>query len=402
LLNHEPRTSSVIATSDVRVLFLRKDSFEDLLGPLSVFIDDASKKRIFAAKQLSKTTSDIDESPLKMAGLVSSDAVGPLLLGYFGKNVTAKKPNVCVRSFLVSEVDALNLSGAVIISIEAAQLVSKAALSSVFVPKLVSVLRDVNALHLVFAAAVVSDLSYMIKAMEGAGSGTASTKCSMDILVYVSACLVAALECMHGAGIVYRAIQPESVCVDLQGRIMLMDYKVCKIGGVGTRSFTICGASDYLAPEQISQRGHGAPVDLWALGVLMFELATDSLPFSANSEVATYAKISSFGSKAFPELPFPGDVPMEVKSIINRLLMPTPEARLGSGHDGLLALKKHRIFNSIDWATLDRRPSPLSALCALEYEEIVKEGVEASILESFDREIDESNHDWLLDINYTC
>lgn len=307
LLNNEPRTCNVIATCDVRAFYLRKEWFEELLGPLSMVIEEASRKREFAAQQLAKSTTttttaadttdgDSCESKLVMAGLVSSDAIGPLLLGYFGgitesgggsgsianKQRNATKPNVCIRSFLISEINKLNLSGSVIISIEAAQIVSKANHSCIFVPKLTSVVRDPNAVHLVFANPVVSDLSYMVRAMGGGGAGdvvspntpATSIKCSTDILVYIAASLISAIEFLHSVGIVYRAIQPESLCVDWQGRVILMDYKVCKIGGVGSRSFTICGASDYLAPEQISQRGHGAPVDLWALGVLLFELAT--------------------------------------------------------------------------------------------------------------------------------
>lgn len=84
--------------------------------------------------------------------------------------------------------------------------------------------------------------------------------------------------------------------------MILLDYRVCKPGGVGAKNFTICGAADYMAPEQISQRGHGAAVDLWAIGIVLYELMTGTHPFSSNSELSTYSKISSYGSPAFPEV----------------------------------------------------------------------------------------------------
>ena len=160
-----------------------------------------------------------------------------------------------------------------------------------------------------------------------------------------------------------------------------MDFRISKIGGIGNRSFTICGASDYLAPEQISQRGHGGPVDLWSMGLLLFELCTGTHPFSANSEVATYAKIASFGSKSFPDLTFPESISPEMKSLINKLLMPTPEARLGAGIGGLVNLKNHSVFNGVDWDNVATKPSPvtLSAIVNTELSEIIKVGFSSDI-----------------------
>ncbi len=147
--------------------------------------------------------------------------------------------------------------------------------------------------------------------------------------------------CVNVTGIIYRAVQPDAVFITASGKIMLLDYRVSKIGGVGGRSFTICGVSDYLSPEQISQVGHGAAVDFWSLGVLLHELTLGSHPFSMPGEVATYSKIASYGTNTFPDLPFPDSFPMKTRALINKLIVATPEARLGAGYGGFSGLKKH-------------------------------------------------------------
>lgn len=176
----------------------------------------------------------------------------------------------------------------------------------------------------------------------------------------------------------------------------LLDYRVCKVGAVGTRTYTICGASDYLAPEQISQRGHGEAVDFWAMGLLLFELSTGSNPFSTTSEVATYAKITSFGTKSFQELPFLDDIRPDLRSLINRLLMPAPEARLGVGQGGISNLIKHAAFDSIDWSSLGRLRSPMYDLAHFEYGDIVGETLANAHIERFDDDVDPS---WLLEVD---
>jgi serine/threonine protein kinase len=160
-----------------------------------------------------------------------------------------------------------------------------------------------------------------------------------------------------------------------------MDFRFCKMGA--NRTYTICGASDYLSPEQILQRGHGQAVDFWALGVLLYEISTGTHPFSAASEVATYAKISSFGMKTFPHLEFPSDLAPEVVSIINKLVIPNPEARLGASEDGISSLKNQSLFLHINWDNFATNISPLMNMAKLESETIMSEGVKQDILESF-------------------
>jgi len=378
LLEPHPATFSVIARAQTKVCYIGKTAFEEVFGPLKALLEEDRarneelKKAVIEAP---KTFGDV-----QLSGLVSEDNVGPLLLGCFGSNT----PNVSVRTFLLGEVDTLSLSGSVLMSIEAARTVSSSLTRCPFVPRLLSIYRQPNAFHLLFESPVVSDLYSALQKRD-------SHTLNLQAVQYVGACIVSALEALHSIGIVYRAVQPEGIFVDSSGRINLIDYRVCKVGGVGARTFTICGAADYLAPEQISSKGHSAPVDLWAMGVLLYELALGSHPFSAASEVATYSKISSFGSPSFPTLTYPETTDLtpaalqELKSIVNKLLVPAPEARLGAGQNGFATLKNHQFFSGLDWHKLSTHTSPLLASSSEECSAIVRDGLthRAELLESF-------------------
>jgi serine/threonine protein kinase len=297
------------------------------------------------------------------------------------------EPNVSVRSFLLSQVERKSLKDSLSRFMEGVKAVLAVPLvkSSVLVPRPLAFLRDANAVHVVFNQPVVADLSTLVRTNSGAIAANPA------IVSYAFACIVSALEALHGMQILYRAVQPESLYVDTQGRVVLLDYRVCKIGLAGNaRTYTICGVSDYLAPEQIDQSGHSYPVDLWALGVLLYEITVGSHPFSSSSEVATYSKISSFGTKAFPTLDFPEGVNADTRALINQLLVPVAGARIGAGASGFTALKRHPFFKSYadHWAAMasGTHPSPLAPLAKYEKDAMLEEVVSEEELSSFTKE----------------
>eukprot|EP01036_Dinobryon_divergens_P032547 gene32547-42160_t len=350
LLESKPRAANVTAVTEA--------AFEEVLGPLSSIIDDDRKRRFgYAAANSGNLTpppaGEVGQPPVPAADI--------------------QPPNVTVRVFLLHEVEKLQLRDSLLRFVEATKLLTSG-------PGQVKVIVE---------------------------AGGVASSVSLDMIWYSMVCLVSALETLHESLVVYRAVQPESINVDSAGRLVLADYRVCKIGlSGGERTFTVCGAADYLSPEQVSQVGHGYPVDLWGVGVLLYEMAVGSHPFSSNSEVATYTRISSFGSKSFSVLKFSESCPTDVKSLINQLLMPTPEARIGSGPRGFAALKRHPFFSSAaprgphsnnlsssshgagpglwEAAASGSLESPLEQLAAEEARHMAAEqGVDPDLLESF-------------------
>lgn len=401
LLEDRPRAANVIATSNVKVFYIGKTSFEHLLGPLAQIIETDRKQReaIAALTHSAEVPHTFDD--LTIYGIVTTDVLGTLFMGTFGTPAAKAaaagacvEPNVTVRSFLLSEIERLSLNDSLGRFIDAmhAILGHPAGTTSPLIPRPLSFIREVNAIHVTFNQPIVADLSAFVRSNSGA------VVASSGMVAYTFACLASALEALHGMSILYRAVHPESLYVDAAGRVVLLDYRVCKIGlaagvGAGTgagRTFTICGVPDYLAPEQIAQSGHSYPVDLWGMGLLLYEITAGCHPFAAASEVATYSKISSFGTKAFPSLSFPDTVSEECKSLINQLLVPEPGARIGAGASGFAGIRRHPYFQSFadSWPAIaaGTLESPFAAMAKNEKDAMMLEVVDPAEFKRFKKE----------------
>lgn len=94
--------------------------------------------------------------------------------------------------------------------------------------------------------------------------------------------------------------------IDHEGYLKLTDFGFAKV--VSTRTYTLCGTPEYLAPEMLLNKGqliktnvlgHGKPVDWWTFGVLVYELIAGIDPFSDDDPLIIYQKILK-GKLRFP------------------------------------------------------------------------------------------------------
>ena len=168
-------------------------------------------------------------------------------------------------------------------------------------------------------------------------------KFSEDRTRFYAAQIVLTLEYLHHLDIIYRNLSIENLMIDSQGYLKLACFQYAKQMAGQTRTWSLCGSPEFLAPEMILGNGYGKAVDWWALGVLLYEMVADQVPFYADHPIQIYEKIVS------GRIDFPSHFSRDLKHLTGNLLRVNPHKRFGSGENGVNDLKSHHWFSSTDW-----------------------------------------------------
>jgi len=97
------------------------------------------------------------------------------------------------------------------------------------------------------------------------------------------------LEFLHDHNTIYRDLKPENCMVDNEGNLKLIDMGTAKVlkeksKSSASRTFTIIGTPHYMAPEVITGKGYTMNVDIWSLGICLFEFMCGFVPFGEEAE----------------------------------------------------------------------------------------------------------------------
>jgi serine/threonine protein kinase len=164
---------------------------------------------------------------------------------------------------------------------------------------------------------------------------------SDEILQFVSQ-VASALDYAHQQGVVHRDIKPANILIDALGRPILTDFGLVMLrdrgGGRATlgRSF---GTPEYIAPEQaIDSRAASPQSDIYALGVILYEMVTGRLPFEADSPLSLALKHIS--EDPTPPRHYVPDLPEAVEAVILRALRKEPNTRFPTAQAMVEALRK--------------------------------------------------------------
>jgi tetratricopeptide (TPR) repeat protein len=163
-------------------------------------------------------------------------------------------------------------------------------------------------------------------------SGPALT---LDQVVDVISQVSSALDYAHERGFIHRDIRPANILIDASGRAVLTDFGIVKaLSGSGvtealTQAGTIFGTPRYMSPEQVKDEPLDYRSDLYALGVVCYEMLSGQVPFDGNTTHSIlYAQVHN-SPPPLREFAGPG-VPPPVEAVVGRMLAKEREARYNS------------------------------------------------------------------------
>lgn len=117
------------------------------------------------------------------------------------------------------------------------------------------------------------------------------------------------------------------------------------------RSFV--GTAEYVSPELLKSDPVSKEADMWAFGCVLYQMLSGKSPFKAPTDYLIFQKIKNL------EYIMPDEFPETAKDIIQRLLIPNPEERLGSQSlGGIQAIKDHPFFEGVDWENIFNSTAP--------------------------------------------
>ena len=190
----------------------------------------------------------------------------------------------------------------------------------------------------------------------------------IDEVLRIARQIADALEAAHEQGIVHRDLKPANVKIRTDGTVKVLDFGLAKTveppasrqasalansptitSPAMTQHGTILGTAAYMAPEQAKGRPVDKRADIWAFGVVVFEMATGKPLFASDSVAETFAAILS-------KTPDWSQVPGRLRPLLQATLEPDPRRRLRDIGDA---------FRLIDGATPSPQSPPRRRMAAL-------------------------------------
>jgi serine/threonine protein kinase len=153
---------------------------------------------------------------------------------------------------------------------------------------------------------------------------------SIDDAINYATRIAEGLQAAHEKNITHRDIKSGNIMVTESGQVKIMDFGLAKMSDTAevTQIATTLGTATYMSPEQARGEAVDHRTDIWAFGVVLYEMLTGQLPFIGEYEAATIYGIMNEDPKAVQN--FRDDTPILILSLLSDLLEKDPARRISS------------------------------------------------------------------------
>jgi serine/threonine protein kinase len=160
--------------------------------------------------------------------------------------------------------------------------------------------------------------------------------------VAVAAQIAGALEVAHERGVIHCDIKPHNVLVTSSGDLKVTDFGIARAAS-GSVTNAVFGTAGYISPEQAMGEPVGPASDLYSLGVILYEMLTGELPYTADNPIAVCMKHVTEPLR--PPRSLNPTIPAEIDALVMKLLAKDPADRYGSA--GALLSDLERLRNGL-------------------------------------------------------
>ena len=327
LVRAEPRSATIAAHGPLSCLALNRITFTRLLGPLQERLAMEMDRR-------EMTLGTLKFSDLDIRQILGVGSFGQVRLAVH----TPTDTPYALKSIYKGQVIATNQVEHILNEKKIMQMCSHP-----FLIRLAAAYQDADTLFMLVELVLGGELFSVLR-QQGSFQE--------PVAAFYGAITASAFEYLHDRQIVYRDLKPENLLLDSVGYLKVIDFGFAK--EVASKTWTLCGTPEYLAPEIILNKGHNSCADWWSLGVLIYEMIMGGAPFADDHDpMQIYQKILR---GVLPQ-PKPGQKSMgkDAKGIVDRLLTKEPTERLGCMKHGVDEVKRHAFFSKINWQRLEKK-----------------------------------------------
>jgi serine/threonine-protein kinase len=200
------------------------------------------------------------------------------------------------------------------------------------------VLASLDHPHIVPVYDYVEQDGLCLLVMESLSGGTVWQSFTAHGYTPETACAVVMVTCAglhyaHGHGVLHRDVKPENLLFTESGQLKVTDFGIAKVIGGGdalaTSAGDILGTPAYMAPEQAEGKELGPPADVYAAGVMLYELLSGRLPFSEEGGgiAIVYRHVTE---QPVPLSQVAPQVPRQLADVVMRAIATNPQDRYGS------------------------------------------------------------------------